>query len=174
MDNLDDIVLRRQLESHHDSAFGWALNCCSYKDAEAKDVLQIAYLKIMDGRAKFKDKSSFKTWLFAVIKITAADERRRGWLRYLGLARFAKERVENEGSESSRHSEEDLAGLRNAMSRLSGRQREVIHLVFYERMTLEDAAALMGVSTGSARTHYERGKANLRRMLEKCEEGGTK
>ena len=33
--------------------------------------------------------------------------------------------------------------------------------MFYEEMSIAEAAMVLGVSVGTARQHYERGKANL-------------
>jgi RNA polymerase sigma-70 factor (ECF subfamily) len=37
--------------------------------------------------------------------------------------------------------------------------------VFYQEMSIAAAAEVLGVSLGTARTHYERGKARLRLLL---------
>ncbi|MBI2438551.1 MAG: RNA polymerase sigma factor [Lentisphaerae bacterium] len=83
--------LRGQLEQHHAASYGWAMSCCAHNPEEAADVLQSAYLKILQGRARFSGRSAFKTWLFTVIRRTAADQRRRHWLRRVLLERFARE-----------------------------------------------------------------------------------
>jgi DNA-directed RNA polymerase specialized sigma24 family protein len=63
--------IRTELEQHHGDAFGWALSCCGWDRPLAEDVLQSTYLKVLDGRAVFAGRSSFKTWLYAVIRRTA-------------------------------------------------------------------------------------------------------
>src|SRR5712691_6081296 len=82
--------LRAQLEQHHASSFGWALGCCRRDPAEAEDVLQIVYLKVLEGKARFNGTASFKTWLFAVIRKTASDQRRKNLLRALTMLRAAE------------------------------------------------------------------------------------
>src|SRR5436190_6649951 len=85
--------LKALLEQHHASSFGWAMACCRRDIPEAEDVLQIVYLKVLDGRARFNGTATFKTWLFAVIRKTASDQRRRSILRGLTTLRAAESRT---------------------------------------------------------------------------------
>ncbi len=57
--------------------------------------------------------------------------------------------------------------LVQALRLLSQRQREVLQLVFYHGMTIEEAANTLGIGVGSARTHYTRGKRSLANKLGK-------
>ena len=43
--------------------------------------------------------------------------------------------------------------------------------MFYENLSLREAADVMNISIGSARQHYERGKRRLRESLERMEPG---
>lgn len=60
---------------------------------------------------------------------------------------------------------ERAAALLRAIRSLAPRQREVIELVFYHDMTIEQSAEVVGVSLGTARVHYQRGKERLRAAL---------
>ena len=164
---MDDVELRLQLERVHADCFGWAMSCCGRDRDDAEEVLQTVYLSVLDGRARYDARSTFRTWLFGVIRRTAASERRKAWLRGLLLAREAG-RVEPEALTAPDANAEDESrrdGLHRALTRLAARQREVLQLVFYHDMTVEEAAAVMRVSVGSARTHYARGKSNLAAIL---------
>lgn len=164
--------LKPVLEQHHASSFGWAMACCRRDPAEAEEVLQIVYLKVLEGKARFNGTASFKTWLFAVIRKTASDQRRKSLMRALTTLKAAERRT---GSDRAEHPDEsayrsEIQGMfRRALVRLPRRQREALELVFYHELNIQEAAAVMGVSIGSARTHYERGKKRLRQLLEESE-----
>lgn len=163
------IDLEQELERHHLAASGWALSCCRWDEAAAQDVLQAAYLKILAGNARFAGRSSFRTWLFGVIRRTAAEHRRRRALRRLvplsGLDGRLEGRAPDTDPAAAAARSDESARLVAALERLPARQREVLHLVFYQDLSIAEAATVLGVSIGTARTHYERGKHRLRRLL---------
>jgi len=161
-------ALESELESLHAESWGWALSCCARDRDLAEDVLQTAYLRIVSGRARFSGRSSFKTWVFGVIRMIARSERRRAWL---WSSRHRRSDAALGVPDSASRADADVEDaeraerLTRALARLSDRQREVLQLAFYHDLTIEDAARVMRVSVGSARTHYDRGKKALARLL---------
>jgi len=165
--------LKAMLEQHHPSSFGWAMACCRRDATEAEEVLQIVYLKMLEGKARFNGTASFKTWLFAVIRKTALDQRRKNFFRAfitLKAAEDATATARADHPDESAYRAEIRGIFRRALARLPRRQRESLELVFYHDLNIQEAAAVMGVSLGAARTHYERGKKRLRQLLEESEE----
>ncbi|MFK7974733.1 MAG: RNA polymerase sigma factor [Halioglobus sp.] len=164
-----------QLQLQHADNFGWALACCAWHRDSAEDVLQEAYLRVVDGRASFGGKSTLKTWFFSVIKRVAAEthrtQRRHALLNLRALVPGHSEMMAPQVSDADALSDavaltESDTQLRGALLQLAQRQREVLHLVFYSEMTLEDAALTLQISIGSARTHYHRGKERMGQLLE--------
>lgn len=169
---MDRSELLRQLETLHPDSFGWSLVCCRGDREEAEDVLHSAYEAVLDGRARYDGHSALKTWLYGVIRLTAVAHRRRRLTRWLRWERPL------DGREAAAPTidptieivrSETVARLASALARLPRRQRELIHLVFYQELSIREAAELLGIGLGSARTHYERGKARLRELLEKAD-----
>jgi RNA polymerase sigma-70 factor, ECF subfamily len=167
--------LETRLARLHADSFGWARSCCDWNDADAEDVLQTTYLKVISGRARFGGRSSFRTWLFGVIRQTAREHRRRAasqWARADRLRREDPGVVGPVGAADPAEVAERRRVLRDALGQLPERQREVLHLVFYQDLTIREAADVMQVSVGSARVHYERGKKRLRSLLPEGTAGG--
>jgi RNA polymerase sigma factor (sigma-70 family) len=168
---MDNAELKAELEMLHSASFGWALSCCRRDRAQAEEVLQTVYLKILESKACFRGEASLKTWLFAVIRKTAIDEHRKILLRKLRWSDSSEQAATlvtlSEQPGVAFEKSEAQAMFHNALKSLPQRQREALHLVFYQDLSLREAAEVMGVSIGSARQHYDRGKKRLRETLGK-------
>jgi RNA polymerase sigma factor (sigma-70 family) len=145
------------LRTHHQEAFLWARQCCGFDGELAKDVIQQVYLKILEGKARLKREKHPKSWLFAVIRYTAVDE-----LKARGKWNWKE--LENDLIwEESPFEPENYEEL---ISRLPKMQQEVLLMVFYHEMTLEQAAQVLQLHIGTVRTHYDRGKKKLKEWIE--------
>lgn len=165
----DDENPIHQLEALHEDTFGWALACCGGDPERARDVLQDSYVKVAAGRAVFGGRSALKTWWFGVVRLTAMEGGRRQ-RRWLAVIRELRESSDFPFAPDVPTEVGDMiccgpAALRAALKRLPQRQAEVLHLVFYQGLSITEAALVMKVSIGSARRHYDRGKKRLRREL---------
>ena len=159
------------LKEQHADNFGWAMACCAWQRAVAEDVLQESYLRVLDKRAKFSGRSTAKTWFFGVIKRVAAEYQQSDKRRVLLNLRLAATDGEVPASHAESPGEtiyrnEHAGQLQRALMQLAQKQREVLHLVFYSELTLEETARTLQLSLGSVRTHYHRGKQRLAHLLQ--------
>jgi len=148
--------LENLLKELHQEAYHWSRQCCSFDEDLAKDVLQLVYLKILEGKAEYKEKSQIKTWLFSVIRFTAYEEGRKE-VQNISLESLSDLAYEEDAPEIDFHEA--------MIQSLPDRQREVLLLVFYHNLTLEKAAEIMEISIGTVRKHYDRGKRNLKALI---------
>ena len=154
---MDKRRLTDLLQTHHADAFLWASHCCHYDQEEGKEVLQSTYVKILEKKAVYKEKSTFKTWLFSVIRFTAID--------------YLKKRKSYESLEHIKIGVEDTpyeiyeVDYKELLKQLPERQHQVLLLAFYHEMTLADIATITDLHIGTIRTHYERGKQTMRTLL---------
>jgi len=160
--------LEQHLAQLHPASFAWALTCCRWDRTEAEEVLQSAYVRVLEGRARFGGGCSLKTWLFSVVRTVAAETRRRRWFRDTALRRFLDGTTPHDAAAAPDEAmafKERGARVRHALQQLAVRQREVLDLVFFHGLTIEAAADVMGVALGTARVHYQRGKRRLLMLL---------
>ena len=158
---MDQNTLENILQKYHRDAYLWARQCCSFDDDLAKDTLQNVYLKILEGKAKFKEKSTVKTWLFAVIRYTAIDQKNDNKNTHpLELIPEIQDLP---------FSREEEVNYEQLIQLLSPMQQEVILMVFYHEMTLEQSAEVLQLSIGTVRTHYDRGKKRLKQLILKTQ-----
>ena len=121
--------------------------------------MQQAYVELLSGSARFDNKSTLKTFVFAVVQNLARSRFRRISSRLRLVKRYPQESVTDAIEPAAND------GVWRAVRALPARQRDIIELVFCRDLTVEQAASVMGVSTGTGRVHYDRAKKALRSRL---------
>lgn len=122
--------------------------------------MQQAYVELLSGSARFDNKSTLKTFVFSVVQNLARSRFRRISSRLRLVKQYAGESV-TDPVEPTANDE-----VWRAVRALPARQRDIIELVFCREFTVQQAAAVMGVSTGTGRVHYDRAKKALRSRLQ--------
>jgi len=164
--------LIEQVSAFHTDAFGWAVACSGGDPDLAADVLQESYVKVATGRAAFGGKSTLKTWWLGVVRLTALEQRRGKyrWQRRVEavrewLAVFGERESPDLSAPAPAFPSIDADQLLAALAHLPARQAEILRLRYQHDLSISEAAAVMGISIGSARQHYDRAKKKLRLVL---------
>ncbi len=153
-------VSRKALEAIHIQLYGWALTRCGFDRSAAEDLMQEAYVAVLSGAARFDNKSSLKTFLFGVVQNLARSRFRQIASRMRLITTYTAG-ADDQGQDEARMDDRASCQVWKAVEALPARQRDVTELVFCRDMTIEEAAAVMGVSVGTGRVHYDRAKKAL-------------
>jgi RNA polymerase sigma factor (sigma-70 family) len=135
--------------------------------AEAEDVAQETFVRIWKHAARWEvGNARFDTWMHRVVLNLCYDRLRgqRGQreepVEDVADAVDPAKRPDEQFDERSRG---DRVGA--ALARLPARQREALVLHYYQELSNEDAAALMGVSIEALESLLARARRNMRASL---------
>ena len=126
----------------------------------AEDVLQETMLAVWKGADRFRGGSKVLTWILGIARNQAHN----------AIRREAKER---RIPETSRHEQSvdptrslhrDLR-VQAALDRISAQHREVMHLVFYEGLTVREAAVVLGIPEGTVKSRMHHARRALAKEL---------
>ncbi len=155
-------VSRTALEALHSQLYGWALSRCDFDHATAEDLMQQTYVELLSGNARFDNRSSLKTFVFSVIQNLAKSRYRRLATR-LRLVRSYPQDIAGDQVVENEPAIDD--SVWRTVKALPARQRDIIELIFCRDLTIEEASAVMGITVGTGRQHYDRAKKALRNRL---------
>jgi RNA polymerase sigma-70 factor (ECF subfamily) len=162
--------------------------------AIAEEVVQEAWLGVLNGISRFQGRSSFKTWLFRILTNTAQTRaaRERRSVPFSSLAQTEVETGEpsvdpdrfipqgerwssywatsptrfDEQPEAHLFSSETVAVARTAIDALPPAQRPVITMRDVVGFSPDDVCAALGLSESNQRVLLHRARARVRRALE--------
>ncbi|ADH97645.1 RNA polymerase sigma factor [Salisediminibacterium selenitireducens] len=132
---------------------------------DAEELLQDVFVKMVRNLAGFSGKSTFRTWLFSIVRHTVIDYYRK-------KGRLQKEQpVENdllEAVSDTTASAEEVASNREKRSHVSDAfnslpegHREILYLRFMEGFSLKETARITGKSVMAVKSLQKRAQAKM-------------
>lgn len=114
--------------------------------ADAEDVMQEVFVRLLRARPEFRDEEHAKAWLLRVGARCAADVLRAPWRRREGPL-------------------DDGLPAPEPVLALPTQYRMAVHLYYYEELSVAEIAAVLGKSEGAVKSRLFRARALLRRYL---------
>lgn len=139
----------------------------------SKDVVQEAFVKVLEGLGQLEDPGRFKGWLRNIVRTTALDHLRRR--KVVGRAAEALPGTEDDGSQplpAPTLAPEDVLQraevreqVRAAVATLPESQREVVLLKYLDGRSYEEIAELTGLTVNTIESRLFRARTTLRKRL---------
>ena len=160
----DKLALRTLYARHHVRVYRFLLRLV-HNQAVAEDLLADVFLDVWRKADRFAGRSQVSTWLLAIARHKALSALRRPMAEVLDDD--AAERIEDpaDNAEAALGKRETRAALRDSLEQLSPAHREMVDLVYYHGRTIEEAAAIVGVPVGTAKTRMFYARKQLRSAM---------
>ncbi|MDE6314141.1 MAG: sigma-70 family RNA polymerase sigma factor [Lachnospiraceae bacterium] len=145
-------IIRRNSDMVYKCAFSMLKN-----QMDAEDIHQEVFLKYIKKEITFECKEHEKAWFLRVTVNSCKNHWKRAWNR-----RVSSFSTEQEPSyEMSNPQENELLEL---VGRLPRKYRMVIHLFYYEELSIEEISKITGGKPSTVRTWLTRARGKLKEM----------
>jgi RNA polymerase sigma-70 factor (ECF subfamily) len=144
-------------------------------EGDAEDIAQEAFLRAYRGLEGFKGDSKFSTWLYRITWNLCADWLRRNrkpGRRSAAIADGADLVDVRVDLEQGLLAEEEKRKVREALDGLDDKYRGVLILLYYQKMSYDQIAAVLEVPMKTVETRLYRARKLLRESLRRAGLGG--
>lgn len=140
----------------------YATSLTGNQDA-ALDVLQDVWIRVIRGIRRLKDPGSLRPWLYAITHGVAVDRIRRDYRR----DKAEQAQLDDAFNiEEPFFGEEDATAIRDGLTRLGVKHREVLVLHFLQDLSILEIANVVGCSEGTVKSRIHYAKRQLKEILE--------
>ena len=127
--------------------------------ADAEDIYQEVFLKLARADISFENQEHVRAWLLQVTVNCSVNLFRSAWRRHVQPVEALPERA------SPLTNDECYESLNRALDILPARYRAVIHLYYYEEMSVDEISAVLNTKPATIRSRLARGRERLKREL---------
>lgn len=134
----------------------------------AEELAEDTFLELLIHKNRYNFKTTLKTYLFTIGRNKAIDYvRRRSRLQFVELDKVVNKSESFIQVEEQLLADEKKRAINEALGELKSDYRAVIHLIYYEELSYEEAAKVMKKNKKQIENLVYRARKTLRTILEK-------
>lgn len=154
----DRDAFRLLFEDYKDKVFSVALYFFGGDESTAADITQQVFLKLFNSIGQFQGDAEFTTWLYRLTTNACVDEarKRKRWLPFGDWTEMKEPRVKKT-QEQEQAGREVADSVKRAVATLRPKLRVVLLLKYFEELSYEEIAAVVGCSKGTVASRLNRG-----------------
>jgi RNA polymerase sigma-70 factor, ECF subfamily len=162
----DSEAFRLVFEAYKDRVYSIALCFFDGNETTAKDITQDVFLKLMTTISQFEKRSEFSTWLYRLVTNACLD-RKRTLRRLLLLSSCREFEVpDRRRSLEDKYVQREIEkSVRQVIARMKPKLRITVLLKYFDDLSYEEIAAVLGCSVGTVASRLNRAHLILARKL---------
>jgi len=144
-------------KKYHRPLLGFALKICNQQDI-ATDACQETWIKIAKNIRQLKDPRAFKTWLYTSLKWKLVDlvraEHKHAFDGEIDLTQIPQKQTVD-------HNQTNIT-LKQALKSLASIEKQIIHLFYFEEMSIKEIAKVLKLTNGTVKSRLFRARTQLK------------
>ncbi len=132
---------------------------------EAEDIAQETLYRFLRSNITFEQAEQERAWLFKVASNLCKNLWRSVW--YLRVSGYDEEKLICNGLEEDILKKEEAEELLGVVRSLPVKYKKVIHLFYYEEMSVKQISGVLDVKESTVQTRLARGRELIKKKLER-------
>ncbi len=145
-----ELLVHTYYEKLYRFIYGYCKN-----SSDAEDVVQVAYLRLLETDKKFESQQHVKNWLYQVAVNCARDLLKSRW--------YKREKMPDDLA----WEQKEQADLFEEIRKLPDKYRVVVLLYYYEEYSIREISEITGVRETTIQTRLQRAREKLKNILER-------
>src|SRR6266516_35823 len=162
--NGDRLAMQVLYVRHHVRVFRFVV-CLVRDETKAEDLISEVFLDVWRQAGRFEGRSAVSTWMLAIARFKALSALRRRPEEELDERTAEAIEDTSDDPQTALEKKDKSAIIRKCLTGLSAEHREVIDLVYYHEMSVEEVAEIVGIPENTVKTRMFYARKRLAELL---------
>jgi RNA polymerase sigma-70 factor (ECF subfamily) len=133
----------------------------------AEDIFQDVFIKVNQKLSTFEGNSSIKTWIIRITINTCKDYLKSAWnRRVVPMMEYQEDAIVSDSDYDDVEKKDTKELIKRTVLSLPAKYKDVVLCVYFQDMSITEAANVLNIAEGTAKSRLSRARQKLKSILE--------